>query len=191
MAQSGSGTVGMLVIDMQVGSFAPPAGPHDAARVVDRINALAAGLRGADGLVVFVQHDGPEGDPFAPGAPGWALLPELERASDDALVRKQACDAFYETELAALLERRGVRELVVTGSATDFCVDTTVRAAASRDFAVVAARDAHTTRDRPHLDAASIIRHHNAVWEDLILPRRRVEVLPTAEILGRLGDADG
>ena len=52
-----------------------------------------------------------------------------------------------------------------TGSATDFCVDTTVRAAASRDYEVALIADGHTTRDRPHLEAAAIIQHHNWMWE--------------------------
>jgi nicotinamidase-related amidase len=76
----------------------------------------------------------------------------------------------------------------VTGCATDFCVDTTVRAAASRDYEVVVVADGHTTRDRPHLDAASIIEHHNWMWENLILPRSQVRVVPTEELLGE-GDS--
>jgi len=46
---------------------------------------------------------------------------------------KEACDAFYKTDLSRILQDHDTRELIVTGCATDFCVDTTVRAAASRD----------------------------------------------------------
>ena len=38
--------------------------------------------------------------------------------------------------------------LLVTGCATDFCVDTTVRVAASRDYEIVVVADGHTTADR-------------------------------------------
>ena len=61
--------------------------------------------------------------------------------------------------------------LIITGCATDFCVDTTIRAAASRNFEVVVVEDGHTTADRPHVDALSVMRHHNWVWENLIHPR--------------------
>ncbi len=115
------------------------------------------------------------------------LLPELSRGEEDPLVHKQACDAFYETGLQQLLERHGVaRRLFVSGSATDFCVDTTVRAAASRDFEVTVVRDGHITADREHLDAASIVEHHHHIWENLLLPRSRVEVVPAAELIDRL-----
>lgn len=79
--------------------------------------------------------------------------------------------------------------LLVIDMQVDFCVDTTLRAAASRDFDVTAVRDGHTTTDRPHLDAASIVTHHNTVWEELILPERRVRVLPASEIVRGLGGA--
>ena len=90
-----------------------------------------------------------------PGSDGWEILPALERTEEDPVVRKQACDSFYETELAGILEKHDVTKLIVAGCATDFCVDTTVRAAASRDYKVVVLADGHTTKDRPHLDAES------------------------------------
>jgi nicotinamidase-related amidase len=176
----------LLVIDMQVGLFGPDSPRHDADGTVRRINALAAGVREAGGTVVFVQHDGPPGDTFEPGSEGWRLLPSLERQAGDPVVHKRACDAFYETALAETLRVRGATRLLVTGCATDFCVDTTIRAAASRDYEVVVVADGHTTADRPHVDALSVMRHHNWVWQNLIHPRTRIEVVPTSALVARL-----
>ena len=82
---------------------------------------------------------------------------------------------------------RGVTELIITGCATDFCVDTTVRAAGSHGYEVTVAGDAHTTRDRPHLSAVAVIQHHNYVWADLILPRgRTIRVVPTDQLIREL-----
>lgn len=72
--------------------------------------------------------------------------------------------------------------VIVTGWATDQCVDSTVRSAISRDYHVVAVRDGHTVSDRPHLAAPEVIRHHNWVWSDL-LTNRSVRVVTTAELL--------
>ena len=60
----------LIVIDMQLGSFTPRSTRHDTAGVVSRINALARKARAAQGPVIFVQHDGPPGDPHHPDAPG-------------------------------------------------------------------------------------------------------------------------
>jgi nicotinamidase-related amidase len=186
-APAGGRVTGLLVIDMQAGLFVPESPRHDAAGVVDRINELGRAVRRTGGVVVFVQHDGPTGDPFEPGADGWQLLPSLERGARDVVVHKTACDAFYGTELARVLEQRGATRLVVTGCATDFCVDTTIRAAASKDYEVVVAEDGHTTADRPHVDAVSVIRHHNWVWENLIHPKLRVRVMPASRIIDQMG----
>lgn len=178
--------VALLVIDMQVGLFSEPKPRHDQHGVTRRINALSRRVRDSRGTVIFIQHDGPPGDPFEPHVPGWELLPTLSREDADPVVHKTACDAFYETELESVLARVNTRDLLITGCATEYCVDTTVRAAASLDFAVTVVDDAHTTADRDHLDAVSIIRHHNIVWKGLILPRSRVEVEPTSTVLERL-----
>lgn len=173
----------LLVIDMQVGVFTKETPRHDAEGVVGRINLLSKAVRQGGGTVVFVQHDGPKGDTLEPDTDGWRLLPSLERDEQDLVVRKQACDAFYATELSEVLRQHGARRLIVTGCATDFCVDTTVRAAASRDYEVVVVEDGHTTADRPHVDAVSVIRHHNWLWQNLIHPKRQIKVLPAARVV--------
>ncbi|MGC2047275.1 MAG: cysteine hydrolase family protein [Gallionella sp.] len=173
----------LLVIDMQVGLFGADTPRHDAEGVVDRINALARAVRREGGAVIFIQHDGPPGDVFEPGREGWKILPSLEREEGDPVVHKSACDAFYQTDLAEMLQKHGATRLIVTGCATDFCVDTTVRAAASRDYVVVVAEDGHTTADRPHVDAVSVIRHHNWLWQNLIHPRTRILVIPAVAVV--------
>ncbi len=92
------------------------------AGLVARLNALARRIRAAGGTVIFVQHDGPEGDPHHPSQPGWATLPDLEKLATDVTVRKTACDAFLGTDLDDVLARGGIRKLVITGCATDYCV---------------------------------------------------------------------
>jgi nicotinamidase-related amidase len=185
-AKPEEGMTGLIVIDIQVGCFGEDSPRYDTDGVVARINGLARAVRRAGGVVVFVQHDGPPGDAFEPGRDGWRLLPALDRLETDPVVHKRACDAFYETDLAQVLDKHGATELMMTGCATDFCVDTTIRAAASRDYEVTVVEDGHTTGDRPHVDALSVIRHHNWVWENLIHPRVQVKVEPVASLVARI-----
>ena len=92
----------LLVIDMQVGSFSGPSVKHDVGGVVERINSVASAVRAANGIVVFIQHDGE--DAYRKGSNEWQIVPALARAEGDVFVEKRACDAFYETNLAPLLE---------------------------------------------------------------------------------------
>ena len=168
---------------MQVGLFGADTPRHDPER---HRGADPTGSPGRfDGRAgrLFVQHDGPPGDVFEPGRDGWRLLPALEQLPTDPVVHKRACDAFYETDLAQVLDRHGATRLMMTGCATDFCVDTTIRAAASRDYDVTVVEDGHTTADRPHVDALSVIRHHNWVWQNLIHPKVQVKVEPAANLV--------
>lgn len=176
----------LLVIDMQVGLFTPDNPRFDADNVVSRINGLIQAVRLRGGAVIFVRHNGKPGEELEPGTPGWEFLPELEQRKTDSVVEKAACDSFCRTELEALLRGLGIDTLLITGCCTDFCVDTTLRAAVSLGFEVWAASDAHTTADRPHQDAAAVIRHHNWVWENLITPELPVRVTPAATLMKSL-----
>jgi nicotinamidase-related amidase len=175
-----------IVVDMQVGLFEVGAPRYDADGVVNRINAIAAAVRSAGGHVIFIQHDGKRGSSLEPGSNGWELLPFLDRTPTDLVVRKRASDSFHETELKEAIDRLGAKRVIIGGCATEFCVDTTVRSAASKGYEVIVLSDGHTTCDRSHLDAPTIIKHHNWVWKNLILPRGRVEVAPAEQVIKRL-----
>ena len=172
----------LLIIDMQEASFSR-ADKHDAAGVVDRINRLSDYVRRHNGRVIFVQHDGTGDEGLLPHSPGWMILASLSRHDTDIVVRKTINDAFFETELHRILSDLNTDNLIVSGWATDLCVDTTIRAAVSLGHRIVAAADCHTVADRPHLNAAEVIRHHNWVWQNLLTSGDPVRVSPLSEIL--------
>jgi nicotinamidase-related amidase len=171
----------MLVVDMQVGLLKGEP-KHDLHGVIERINRLAARVRVQSGTIIFVQHCGRKGDDFEPETPGWALLPELVRDPRDVVVQKTLNDPFAETDLSARLKEMAPDRILVTGWATDSCVDSTVRSAITNHHNVVVVTDGHTVSDRPHLDAVSIIRHHHWIWSDLIT-QRSIRLASTNELL--------
>jgi nicotinamidase-related amidase len=171
----------MLVVDMQVGLLDGEP-KHDLHGVVDRINWLAADVREKSGKVIFVQHCGCKGDDFEPQTPGWAFLPELFRNPSDVVVRKNLNDPFAGTDLQARLKAIAPDRVLITGWATDFCVDATVRSAVANHHNVVVVADGHTLSDRPHLDAISVIRHHNWIWSNLVT-QRSIKLASADELL--------
>ena len=127
-------THALLVIDMQQGSFGEATPRHDAVGLVGRLNRLAGTVRETGGTVVFIQHDGPPGDPHHPDLPGWKLLDAPEVQPADAIIRKKSCDAFLDTSLEAFLRARSIDRLIVTGCAPAYCVDTNGSNALARDY---------------------------------------------------------
>lgn len=171
----------MLIVDMQVGLLNGEP-KHDLDGVITRINRLATEVRARSGRVIFIQHCGRKGDDFEPETPGWQFLPELLRDPADIVVRKDLNDPFAGTDLQERLREIAPDRVLITGWATDLCVDATVRSAVSNHHNVVVVTDGHTLNDRPHLDAATVIRHHHWVWSDLIT-RRSVRLASTSELL--------
>jgi nicotinamidase-related amidase len=167
----------LVIIDMQAGSFGPADPPrYDIDGLIGRLNALSRWVRSRAGLVIWVCHNGEFGDALEPATDGWRVLSALEQDAADQTIGKTACDGFLDTPLEAILRERNTGRVIIGGWATDFCVDTTVRASTGRGFNTWAAADGHTTSDRPHLAARRIIEHHNYVWAGLIAPGGPVTV---------------
>jgi nicotinamidase-related amidase len=177
----------LLVVDMQRDLFRDADARHDAQGVVSRIETLCRAMRATGGTVVFVRHAGADGW-LEPGTEGWEILPELPLSEPDLLVEKISCDSFCRSPLEAMLRERGVEHLYVVGCCTDYCIDATVRAAASLGFRLTVPSDCHTTGDKPELDAATVVRHHNRVWATMITPEEPVRVMPLADCLKELGN---
>ena len=169
----------LVVIDMQTILFDPE--PPEADEVVARINGLASRAREAGAPVVWVQHETSAGDLVA-DTPGWQLHPGLVTAPGDVFVRKTMSDAFLRTELHALLAERGVRHVTVCGYSSEFCVDSSVRGAASRGYAVTLAADAHTSHDKPHATGLQIRLHENETLRNISSFHVVIDAVPAAEI---------
>lgn len=152
----------LLIIDMQQGLFHGPVSPFSANKVLSNICLLIEKARQAQVPVFFARHTGPDNSPFAEQSPLTQLIREINvNAERDIVFVKKHPSCFRDTELPLQLSRRGVKELVIAGMKTEFCVDTTCRAAPELGFRTVLISDAHTTMDNEHLSAGEIIGHHN------------------------------
>lgn len=170
----------VLVIDMQRGLCDDPPRPHEAADVVQRINALTGRARAAGVPVAFIQHENDVDLEF--DSERWQLADALHVDAGDTRIRKTTPDSFLRTPLEAWLAGQGVRQVVICGYSSEFCVDTTVRRAAALGYEVVLAADAHTSHDKPHATGAFIRAHHNATLSDITSFGVRISAVPSAEI---------
>jgi len=172
----------LLVIDMQKGSFSSETPRFDSDGVVQRINELATMFREQGLPVFYIQHDGNGTEEFEKNSIEWENLDELIVKSSDILIDKYANDVFYKSKLQSKLEELNIKELLVTGCATDFCVESTIQSALTKDYKIVVVEDGHTTGDRPHLTAKEVIEHYNWVWRNMIPTKGKIEVKSFNEI---------
>lgn len=146
-------TAALVVIDLQKGIVGMPTA-HPAEEIVGRAAQLARAFRERGLPVVLVNVSG-----AAPGrtdagprnfsfpADWTEIVPELEQHADDILVTKQRVGAFIGTSLDETLRQRGVTQVVLTGVATSFGVESTARSAYDYGYNVVFVVDAMTDRE--------------------------------------------
>ncbi|MBA4533033.1 cysteine hydrolase family protein [Brevibacillus halotolerans] len=150
--------------------------------IVDKISSLQAKARQLNVPVLFIQHIGPAGSPFEEGAHMTEIHPNVAPLKGEIVIKKTACDAFYETALHQELLNRGIEHLIIVGFQTQFCIDTACRSAVSHGYEVTLVGDCHSTANTPTLNAISIIDHHNETLNGLGTQHHNITVKDSSEI---------
>ena len=159
----------LLVVDMQNG-FMMEGVAHslcrEAVNIVPNINRIADALRRTGGTVVWIQNavlpetledwsirvemDGPERtatriQSMRPGSKGYALWADLDTKPDDLFVQKTRFSAFIQgsSDLETQLRQRGIDTVIVVGTVTNICCESTARDAMMRNFRTLMITDAN------------------------------------------------
>jgi nicotinamidase-related amidase len=167
----------LLIIDMQQISFTSKSPRFDSEAVVKKINELSSIFRQNGDMVIFIQHDGSKEGFCIPNTEEWKILPSLIIKPEDLFISKTANDSFYQTSLKEELINHCVEDIVITGCATDFCVDSTIKSALTNELNITVISNAHTTADRPNLSAKQVIDHYNWIWQELTPTKGKIEVI--------------
>ena len=77
---------------------------------------------------------------------------EVRPRPEDVVVTKHRFGAFESTDLDLVLRSRGIRTVIMTGVATNVCVETTARQAFLKDYYVVFTSDCTATYTQPEHD---------------------------------------
>ena len=155
--------VALLIIDVQMCNFDESSPVYGGSDLLSKISTLLVQARAARVPIIYIQHCGSEGSIDQPGTPGWKIHPAIAPLDSDIVVQIRHPDAFQDTCLQRELESRGIKELIITGIQTEYCVDTTSRRAYSLGYNVTLIKDAHSTWDTDLISASQIIAHHNEV----------------------------
>jgi len=115
------------------------------------------------------------------GEPSFDMYPNMVQPKEGVLeyrIVKHKFDAFFETNLDAILRYHNLDTLIVTGTATNACCESTARTAFMRDYQVAFPSDANATFD-PAM--------HQATLRNIELLFGRV--MTSDELLGEMEEA--
>jgi len=90
----------------------------------------------------FKTRDGKAPDYTLPGTWGWQLVEGLVIRDGDWVVEKFRPDGFIGTHLDHILRTQGIESVIVCGTTTEGCVESTVRSASHHDYYTVVVSDA-------------------------------------------------
>ncbi|MEO1307654.1 MAG: cysteine hydrolase [Pseudomonadota bacterium] len=168
-----------IVVDLQNGFMreGAPVEVPSARAIVGNVNRISATLREAGGLVVYLRYTTDPDEPqswstwydkilsperaeeqrtaFEVGAHDHDLYPELDVQPVDQIVDKTRFSAFVPgtCNLPDLLQAKGIETVIITGTLTNVCCESTARDANQRNYQVIFVTDGNAT----HTDA-----EHNA-----------------------------
>ena len=176
----------LVVVDMQNGFMVPELGHapcKTAHEIVPNINRLAEAVRATGGAVVWIQTaftdetliswstlyrmvgtKGAERRRRSLGvdSEGYKLFPDLKVLPQDLIVEKLRYSAFIQgsSDLAAVLRQRGLDTVLITGTVTNVCCESTARDAMMLNFNTVMITDGN---------AANTDEDHNAALNNFYL----------------------
>ena len=153
----------VIIIDAQINMFDPQNAVYQSDLIMANLQTLIQRARAKDLLLIYIQNNGNEYDPDAPDKPGWPIVPELAPEEGEIVIQKWSPNSFLNTTLEQELSKRGVKNVVLAGMQTEYCVDTTCRQAYALGYNVTLVGDAHSSYDSAILSAEQIIAHHNRV----------------------------
>ncbi|MGE0418755.1 MAG: isochorismatase family protein [Acetobacteraceae bacterium] len=175
-----------VVVDLQNGFMAPGqvAEIGHARDIVPNVNRISATLRAAGGLVVYIQNTFDQVaidtwstyfdhfctparrdrmiETFSPGSFGHQLWPGLDVQPEDLKVPKRRFGAFAPgaSNLHDILQGRGIDTLIITGTATQVCCESTARDAMMLNYKVFFVADGNATfNDQEHNATLSAMAH--------------------------------
>lgn len=191
----------LVVIDLQNVFMLPgmPIEVPEAREIIPNVNRLADAMRKAGGKVVWVQMtlEGQadewkvffDSDPrpaslaeLQPGSHGFQLHADLDVRPEDTLLTKKRFSAFIQgsSEIDSVLRAAGIDTVIITGTVTNVCCESSARDAMMLNYRVVFVADA---------TAALSDSEHNATLINMV--RVFADVRTTGEVIGMLSPSRG
>lgn len=129
--------------------------------------------------VVYIAHDGGEGDELAYGSEGWQIEKSIRPLVSEQVIDKQCNSAFKETKLDEYLHSKQVKDIILVGLQSEYCIDTTCKVAFEYGYQIIIPKGATSTFDNEYFTGIQIATY----YEQKIWNHRFAEVVEMKDAL--------
>jgi len=171
----------LLVVDVQ--NVLIESRPYNTRKVIDNIKKLIKSARKNNIEIVYVRHE-EAGTPFEKGTLGWKIYNEVKPTDDEAIFDKNFNSAFLKTGLKAYLDSKFIKNIILVGLRTEYCVDATCKSAFDLGYNIIIPEETNTTFGNEYLSGKNVYKFYNfEIWNN-----RFAKVISMAEVEAMISD---
>lgn len=196
----------LIVVDMQKvfcvegeGLYVP-----DTVNIIDKIAWLSALMREHSMPVIYLRHvvrgDGSDtgrmqdlypnvNELLGRDNPSIEIIDALYPQPGDIVVDKLFYSGFHNTDLDAILRMKDIDTLIVCGTVTNVCCETTIRDGVHREYKMIALSDANAAMPYPDMGFGEVSAADVQRISLSAMAYEFAEVTTTADIMGRIENA--
>ncbi|MDR1794215.1 MAG: isochorismatase family protein [Erysipelotrichaceae bacterium] len=136
------------------------------AELIDTIKQLEQAAIDSAVPLVMIRHDDGKGTPMQKGSPGFQIAKEIAVPAA-AVFDKTVNSSLWQPGLKEWLEDHKIRNVIVGGMQSEFCVHATIVDLARLGYQVIVVKGATHTLDNPWMDALKTVDYFEQhIWKD-------------------------
>jgi ureidoacrylate peracid hydrolase len=154
----------LLVVDMQ-NSFVEEGSPNEIEIIrgnLEKLKSFIDFCRKAGIKIIYTRHafdkkrspieaklfPAQMNEDLKKGSRGWEINRKIEPEEGDVIIDKYRYDAFFKTNLNGILKSGGIENVIITGTITQVCCESTARSAMFYDYNVIFCSDLNFSFDQ-------------------------------------------
>ena len=112
--------------------------------------------------VIYIRHDEGEGSGFSAGDAAFEIASEFAPLEGEKIFDKKVNSCLNPAiGLLEYLKSKNVKDLIITGLQTDYCIDATVKSGFERGYEMIVPEYCNSTRSNEYMDAETTYEFFN------------------------------
>jgi len=155
----------LLVVDVQTALIL--AHPYNEEKMINNIKHLILFCREKNIEIVYIQHDGGTGDELECDSDGWQIYKDITPHLGEKIFDKHYNSAFKSTGLKDYLDSKNIKNIILVGMQTEYCMDTTCKIAFEYGYNIIIPEETTSTYDNSYFTGKILYEYYlYKIWKD-------------------------